>query len=223
MRILCISDDKDILVYSPNIVERYGDVDLILSAGDLPLRYYEYVVSTLNKPFYFIFGNHHTEEMGRYGKSSLFDMNTQDTFNTNQFTGGVGGDCIDGKIVRNRETGLLIGGLGGSMRYNSGDHQYNEIEMFLRVMSMIPRLMYNRLRYGRYLDILLTHAPPRGIGDRDDLCHRGFTVFRWFMKWFRPRYLLHGHVHLIDMNRRRESRFIETEVINVYSSYVLEE
>lgn len=222
MKILCVSDDKDILVYSPNIVERYGDVDLILSAGDLPMKCYEYIVSTLNKPFYFIFGNHDLKHLHRFRRHGLFDIEASQNY-TADMSYSVGGDCIEGKVVRDKKTGLLIAGLGGSMKYNSGEHQFNEVEMMLRLLKLIPRLIYNRLRYGRYLDILLTHAAPREVGDREDLCHRGFRVFRAAMKWFRPRYLLHGHVHLIDLNRKRETQFLDTEVINIYSSYILEE
>lgn len=224
MKILCISDTKDLLVYSPNIVERYGDVDLILSAGDLPLKYYEFITSTLNKPFYFIFGNHDLKHLHRFKRQSFFEIDlAHQSFHEQGFAFSVGGDCIEGKVIRDHGTGLLIAGLGGSMKYNSGEHQFNEVQMMVRLVQMIPRLVYNRLRYGRFLDILLTHAPPRSVGDREDLCHRGFKVFRLAMKWFRPKYLLHGHVHLIDMNRDRETRFLDTEVINVYSSYVLQE
>jgi Icc-related predicted phosphoesterase len=136
---------------------------------------------------------------------------------------GVGGDYIDGKVVRDKNTGLLIVGLGGSMRYNKGKHQFSEREMTFRIISLIPRLIYNKLRYKRYVDILLTHAPPRGIGDKEDVCHRGFSSFLWFIKWFKPKYLLHGHIHLIDLNTERIHQYNGCKVINVYSSYVLEE
>jgi hypothetical protein len=224
MKILCISDDKDVLVYSPNIATRYSDVDIILSAGDLPLKYYEYIVSSLNKPFSFVFGNHHTDDLDKFTKTGLLDdINQQAAFDKNKFGGGVGGDFIVGKVVRDKKTGLLIAGLGGSMRYNKGAHQFTEAEMFLRIVAIIPRLLYNRLRYKRFLDILLTHAAPYEIGDAPDMCHKGFKVFRWFMRVFTPRYLLHGHIHLIDRNRERVREYHQTKVINVYSSYLLEE
>ena len=89
------------------------------------------------------------------------------------------------------------------MRYNQGDHQFTESEMFFRILRMVPHLCWNRIRYGRWLDILITHAPPRGIHDKEDTCHTGFKAFLWFMRCFKPAYLLHGHVHLIDMNEQR--------------------
>lgn len=217
MKILCVADEKDPLVYSTNVVERYGNVDLIISAGDLSLRYYEFIISSLNKPFYFVFGNHHVEQLRRFTNSLFWE----DPF-TSRFDQAIGGEYLDGKVKRDESSRLLLAGLGGSMRYNSGDHQFTELQMYLRIFTMIPRLLYNRLRYGRYLDILVTHAPPRGLGDGEDRCHKGFVSFLWFMRMFKPRYLVHGHIHLFDLNSPRVSRYGQTEVVNVFGSYVLE-
>ncbi len=135
---------------------------------------------------------------------------------------GVGGDFIDGLVMRDNSSGLLLARLGGSMRYNRGDHQFTEFEMYLRILKMVPRLLFNKLRHGRYVDILITHAPPRGLGDREDRCHMGFKAFLWFIRKFKPKYLLHGHVHLIDLNSPRVSQYHGTEIINVFGSYLLE-
>jgi predicted phosphodiesterase len=70
MKILCISDETDPLIYSKNIASRYGDVDLVLAAGDLPLKYYEFIISSLNKPLYFVFGNHNLEFLHQFTSSS---------------------------------------------------------------------------------------------------------------------------------------------------------
>ena len=88
---------------------------------------------------------------------------------------------------------------------------------------MIPHLIYNKMRYGRDLDMLITHDPPRGLGDGADLCHKGFSCFLSFMERFKPRYLLHGHVHLVDMNEERVREYGETKVINIYKNYILED
>ncbi len=213
MKILCVADTKDPLVYSENIVMRYGDVDLVLSCGDLPLSYYEFIISSLNKPFYFIFGNHHTEDLNKYLRPPWQ--------NGLEFP-KVGGTFLDGKVARDASTGLLLAGLGGSMRYNRGEHQFTNFQMYWRIFKVLPRLFFNRLRYGRYLDILLTHAPPHNLGDQEDLCHTGFKAFRWFMRHFKPALLLHGHIHLTDMNTERSRFYRETEVVNVYSSHLVE-
>lgn len=56
MKFLCVSDQIDPLIYSTGIKERFKDVDAVLCAGDLPLDYIDFIVSSLNKPTYFIFG-----------------------------------------------------------------------------------------------------------------------------------------------------------------------
>ena len=58
MKILAISDHELPNLYSPIIAERFGDVSMILGCGDLALYYLEYIISTLNKPLYYVNGNH---------------------------------------------------------------------------------------------------------------------------------------------------------------------
>jgi hypothetical protein len=46
----------------------------------------------------------------------------------------------------------------------------------------------------RLVDVLLTHAPPRGVGDRPDPPHRGFPALVTLTRHLHPALLLHGHV-----------------------------
>ncbi|MDR3123927.1 MAG: metallophosphoesterase [Treponema sp.] len=205
MKILCISDQIDPLVYSSSIKERFKGVDLILSAGDLPMDYLDFVVSSLNKPLLFVFGNHHVEDFaGRtvYGAD------------------GHGATHVGCRVVR--EGGLIVAGLGGSMRYNQGYNQYTNFQMYCQIARLIPALLFNRLFRGRFLDVLLTHAAPRGIHDREDLCHQGFEAFLWFMRVFKPKYLIHGHIHLYDFSEVRSTKYKKTQVINAYSHYIID-
>ena len=121
-----------------------------------------------------------------------------------------------------REKSVLIAGLGGSLWYNGGENQFREFQIALRILRLFPRLLYNRLRFGRYLDILLTHAPPFGIHDKEDRCHRGFKVFLWFMRVLRPKYLVHGHIHLYSASELRISRYQQTTVVNAYDHVVID-
>jgi Icc-related predicted phosphoesterase len=215
MKILCVSDQIDPLVYTSTIRDRFGDVDLILGAGDLPADYLDFIVSSLNRPLLFVFGNHHTEEMGFFTGHCSADP--AESGETRQYSGAV----HIGSRIR-MEEGLIVAGLGGSRRYNLGPNQYTEFQMYLEILRLIPRLLFNRIFRGRYLDILLTHASPRGIHDREDRCHLGFDAFLWFMRKFRPRYLIHGHIHLYDLSTARITRYGDTLVINAYSHYVID-
>ena len=205
-KILSISDTVADLVYSPLIAQRFRDVDLVLSCGDLPIDYLEYIVSMLNKPLYFVRGNH-----------------AQDRIVTSDGTvraGPEGCTEIHRKVINHN--GLLIGGLEGSMRYRDGPHQYTPWQMEMMVTLMFPQMYWNTIRYGRPVDIFVTHAPPLGIHDGTDLCHRGFGAFLGLMDRYRPQYLIHGHTHLYRRDAQRVTQYGDTTVLNTFGFQVIE-
>ncbi|GHU69162.1 metallophosphoesterase [Spirochaetia bacterium] len=217
MKILCISDQIDPLIYTNTIRERFADVDMILSAGDLPMDYLDFIVSSLNKPLFFVFGNHNLKEYKYYHKGGNDYAAMTDPDEEFQ---GFGAVHLHGRVVH--EDGIIIAGLGGSMRYNNGENQFTDSQMKREILKMVPALLFNRVFRGRYLDILLTHASPRGIHDKPDKCHWGFNSFLWFMKKFKPRYLIHGHIHLYDLGDVRLTQYENTTVINAYSQYLID-
>lgn len=219
LKILCISDHIDPLIYSNQLKERFSEVDLVLSAGDLDLPYYGFIVSTINKPLFFVFGNHNLKRIGHYRKEYREDS-LKNVMKDEFLERTYGSTYIGGKVLR-RE-GLIIAGLGGSMRYNKGMNQFNERQMFFNILKLLPKMLFYRIFYGRWVDILLTHAPPRGIHDREDMCHRGFISFLWFMRHFKPKFLIHGHVHLYDLNEVRESVYENTQIVNAYEHTIVE-
>ncbi len=118
---------------------------------------------------------------------------------------GAGAVCLEGRLVHVR--GLTIAGLGGSIWYNGGENQFTNFTMFVAMLRLVPGLFWQRVFHGRFLDVLITHSPPYGINDLPDPCHTGFKIFLWFMRTFKPRYLMHGHVHLYDRNAAREAQY----------------
>lgn len=217
MKILCVSDHIDPLVYSAQAKERFSDIDLVFSAGDLPMEYLGFITSSLNRELLFVFGNHNLERLPlfRHRHSSYDSTFVPHPALENYF----GSKHIHGKIVKTH--GLLVAGLGGCMVYNGEENQFSDFQMYLKIFRLVPRMLLNKLIYGRFLDILLTHAPPKGIHDKPDPTHRGFASFLWFMRVFKPRFLLHGHIHLYDLNAKRLTVYHKTTVINVYDHYVL--
>ena len=208
MKVLTISDKVDQLLYSPAIKRLAAGVDLILGCGDLPAYYLEFIVTMLGGPLYYVIGNH---------ANAIREQHKP--YHEWVYPGG----CvnIDGQVVEYQ--GLLVAGLEGSMRYNANPYfQYTEQEMARKVWALLPGLLMNRIRYGRYLDVLVTHAPPYGIHDGQDRCHQGFQAFVSFMERFRPRYLIHGHVHVYHPHQTVETVFGGTTVINTYGYRILD-
>jgi Icc-related predicted phosphoesterase len=205
VKILAISDQVVESIYSSRIRERFGDVDMVVSCGDVPYYYLEYVVSMLNVPALFVHGNHDQPEH---------------TANGRIITEPCGWINLDGRVINTK--GVLLGGLEGSIRYKPHvPYQYTEREMVYKVWRMTPTLLMNRIFQGRCLDILVTHAPPLGIHDGEDWPHRGFNAFLTLMTRFRPRYLLHGHKHIYGTDTW-QTDYLDTQVINVYPYRVIE-
>ncbi|MBN1797260.1 MAG: metallophosphoesterase family protein [Spirochaetales bacterium] len=218
MKILCISDYKDQLVYSSNIKTRFKDIDLIISCGDLPLDYYDFIISSLNRPLVFVFGNHNLKRIAYYDNRYRMLLSSGE-MEFEKYR-PCGGRYINGKVVTVK--GLLIAGIGGSMRYNNGMNQFSECGMYFFLFRLIPVLVWNRIIHGRFLDILVTHAPPYRIHDCEDVCHRGFKAFLWFMKVFKPAYLIHGHIHLYTQDEQRVSTYLNTTVVNAFKHCVID-
>jgi calcineurin-like phosphoesterase family protein len=214
MRILCVSDQVDPLIYSPRLKERFGDVDLVLAAGDLQMEYLGFIASMLNRPLLYVEGNH---DLGSIAAGRGPFDNLEGKLNLDYAFG-----ALDVGFHLVREANLSILGLPGSMRYNDGPNQFSEFGMALRILPLLPRLAWNRLFRGRAADIVLTHAPPRGIHDRDDLCHRGFRIFLRLIAWAKPRWFVHGHVHLYDLGDVRTSLLGETTVVNAFGHWVID-
>jgi len=200
VKILSVSDKVIEILYSPAIMERYRDVDLIIGCGDLPYYYLEYILTMLNVPLLYVHGNHDP------AKEFLADGTA--------ISGPSGGFNLHGTTYR--EKNLLLAGLEGSIRYKDGLFQHTQQEMWINAFYLMPRLLINKMRYGRYLDILVTHSPPYGIHNGDDRIHTGFKSFLWLMRVFKPRYLIHGHRHVYNTNETTETMYYQTRVINIY-------
>jgi Icc-related predicted phosphoesterase len=177
---------------------RYHDIDLIVSCGDMPSSYLEFITSVLSVPMFYVRGNHDTGYEER----------------------PPGGQDLHRRRIKFR--GLTFVGIEGCRRYNNGPIQYSDREMWWWVLQMAIPLRFTRARQRYGLDVLVTHAPPYGIHDLPDLPHTGMKAFLRFMEWYRPRYLLHGHVHTYDRRLTTRTQYLDTCVININPVTVLE-
>jgi hypothetical protein len=163
--------------------------DLVLAAGDLPWDYLEYFASVVDRPVVFVPGNHDAaigrvrrNANGTYSESGLFSDAPRPL------------GCVNADQHVVRAAGLTIAGLGGCVRYRPGPHQYSQREYQSRA-----RRLLRRARRAGPVDVLLTHAPPYGLGDGDDKPHVGIEALHGVLEKLEPTWHLHGHIHPYGM------------------------
>lgn len=193
MHILVISDEPSSKLWGERCRECLSGVDLILSAGDLPSSYLSFLTCFSSAPVIYVHGNHDDHYEKKPPEGCL---------------------CADGKIVQIK--GVRILGLGGSIRYRpDAVNMYTEKEMADRIRSL-----KRKLKATGGFDILLTHAPIRGVGDQDNLTHRGFECFGPLLDLYRPAVMVHGHNHqAYSAFFQREREYHGIPVINASTSF----
>ncbi len=163
--------------------------DLVLAAGDLPWDYLEWIASAVDVPMVFVPGNHDPEitasRGGRFGDylepGAMCDFpRPHGVINADQ-------DVIEA-------AGLRIAGLGGCVRYRRGPHQYTQRQYAKRAQRLV-----RKARSGGPVDVLLTHAPPLGLGDGEDGPHIGIKALHGVIERLEPTWHLHGHIHPYGM------------------------
>ncbi|HEV8621422.1 MAG TPA: metallophosphoesterase, partial [Actinomycetota bacterium] len=123
--------------------------DLVLSAGDLPFDYLEYLVTALNVPLLYVPGNHdpslreRRDELAWPPSISLRDARDP--------VGPLGCTNVDGRIED--VGGIRVAGLGGSIRYREGPNQYTQKEMRRRARRLRRRVAVRGLRGRRGVDV----------------------------------------------------------------------
>ena len=195
MKILAVADHEHKGLWDYFEKSKLEGIDLIISCGDLDPRFLSFLATFTNAPVLYVHGNHD----GGYDKMPP-----------------EGCICIEDKVYVHQ--GVRILGLGGSMLYSGGDHQYTEKQMQRRI-----RRLGFRLRRAGGIDILVTHSPSFQINDGTDLPHKGFACFRELLEKYHPKYHLHGHVHMnYGRQHRRKDTYGDTTIVNAYERCVID-
>ncbi|VXC17614.1 metallophosphoesterase [Aeromicrobium sp. 9AM] len=171
VRVLAVADEE-----IPAMESRVRDlrVDLVLAAGDLPWGYLESLVSLVDAPAAYVPGNHDPSTARGKSPRGLIDL--------------------DGRVFT--VGGLRVAGLGGCVRYNEGPHQYTQDQYDKRA-----RRLLKDAGKACQVDVLLTHAPPYGLGDEPDPCHVGVSALHGVLETLQPAWHLHGHIHPYGMHK----------------------
>jgi Calcineurin-like phosphoesterase len=217
VRVLAVSDEVDgAIAADPGPVR---GADLIVACGDLPFEYLGSLMNALDIPLVFVPGNHDPDLSGYRSSRAGLTLRAGMPVRAPWPDGAVN---ADGHVVD--AAGLRLAGLGGCLRYRDGPNQYTDRQQARRALALRAAARWRRQRDGRGVDLLLTHAPPRGVGDGDDPPHRGFTALHGLTAALRPAALLHGHVHPVRAYgaQAESGRIGGTVVWNVTGWHLLE-
>lgn len=210
VKILAVADEVEQAAYA-GLFAQYQP-DLIVACGDLPFDYLEYLVTTVGKPLVYVPGNHDPDVGRRFalpGAPIARESHPRPEGCIN----------LDGRV--RDVAGLRVAGLGGSHVYSRGANQYSQTQMKGRSLALEVKLKLRRVRNRNALDVLVTHAPPLGVGDDSDPAHHGFAAFNRLLRKTAPHLHVHGHIHSYG-TPRTEHKIGPTRVVNVVGHKLLE-
>lgn len=195
MKILAVSDIVESTLYDRFLPEKYPGIDLVVSCGDLPPEYLTFLSSRFEVPLFYVRGNHDIRYAAKPPEG-----------------------CVNLHGVLQQFGGVNFLGLEGSRWYNGGPAQYTESQMKWIVAGLRIGVWF---RGG--VDVIITHAPPRHFQDEEDLCHRGFRVYRKLIDRYRPDYFVHGHIHRAFADASERITIMDnTKVVNSYGFFIFQ-
>lgn len=101
--------------------------------------------------------------------------------------------------------GITFGGFAGCWKYKPrGNYLFEQSEVYAALKGF-PRV-----------DVFVAHNSPRGVHERDDEVHQGFTAFMTYIADKQPRLFVHGHQH-----KNAESTIEQTRIVGVYGHQFL--
>ena len=202
IRWLVVSDDPDPALSHAANREDLEPLDAILGCGDLEPDYLGFLADAFTVPLSYVRGNH--DQGGRWAETVV-------ALAPRPLKSG----CIvevDGLPVATLEWPGI----------RHGDRRRHDLTAWLDAL----RVAAGRIR-ARWLGIrgpvvVLSHAPPRGVGDRAaDPYHVGYAGYRWLLDRWRPPLWLHGHVPPASVEGWRLDHDGST-VVNVTGAVLLE-
>jgi hypothetical protein len=202
IRWLAVSDDEEpALEYEGNRAD-LGTLDAIVGAGDLQPDYLGFLADAFGVPLRYVRGNH--DRGGRWAET--VERLTPQALPTASI------DELDGLPVLTLEW-------PGIRHRDQRRHDGSATADVVRIaISVALRRLAGRSRPA----VVLSHAPPRGIGDgAADPYHEGFSAYRWLLDRLRPPLWLHGHVHPASVDSWRLDHG-GSQVVNVTGAVLIE-
>ena len=202
IRWLAVSDDPDpALGHAKNRAD-LGRLDAIVGCGDLEPDYLGFLADAFCVPLCYVRGNH--DKGGRW----------DDTVARNAPR-----PLASGRI--HRLNGVSVAALEWpGLRH--GDRRRHDRSAWADVLRVVGRRGFARLAGVAQPLVVISHAPPQGIGDREaDTYHAGYDGYRWLLERSDPPLWLHGHVSPASVDSWRVVHE-QTEVVNVTGAVLVE-
>jgi hypothetical protein len=201
IRLLAVSDSVDPALEHAVNREAIGRLDAIVGCGDLEPSYLGFLADAFQVPVAYVRGNHdhggHWSETAARAPSHLSS-----------------GRLID------------VGGITVAPFEWPGlqrDRAPRDEWLAWRDVIRAWRALFGRRLRGRTAPVLvMSHAPPLGVGDHAaNRYHLGYRAYRWLLERLRPPLWLHGHVDPATIEDWREPHG-RSMVANVTGSVVVE-
>lgn len=194
LRLLAVSDEPERAFDFERNRTDIEPIDGILGAGDLEPDYLAFLADAFRAPLVYVRGNH-----DRGANWAALDKVLPRPL-----------DARSEKLA-----GLAVVGLGwpGERR---GQAVRDETAAWGQALSVVWHLR------GQRPPIVLSHVPPRGLGDvPDDHYHRGFAAYHWLCRRLNPRLWIHGHTALAAARDWREE-WAGTTLVNATGAVLIE-
>jgi uncharacterized protein len=196
VRLLAVSDETErSLEYEVNRRD-LEPVDAVLGAGDLEPDYLSFLGDAYRVPLLYVRGNHDRggawEDRSRHLPRPL-DRSLE------------------------RVCGIPVAGLSWPAGLEDRARR-EEFAAWRQAVGLVGRALLP----GRAPQIIVSHVPPRGLGDTpSDAYHAGFAGYRWLTRMLRPVLWLHGHTTLASVTEWR-CTWGGTTFVNVTGAALIE-
>ncbi len=202
IRWLAVSDDPDAALDHTANRAALGAIDAIVGAGDLEPDYLGFLADAFGVPLSFVRGNH--DHGGRWAESVAASAPRP---------------LATGRL--HQISGLPVAALEWPGLRHDGRRRHDASAWADAVRLRLRRGLAGVLGH-RGPTIVLSHAPPRGLGDRAaDPYHVGYAGYRWLLDGWRPPLWVHGHVPPASVDGWLVAS-AGTDVVNVTGAVLIE-
>jgi hypothetical protein len=202
IRLLAVSDAVDPALEHAVNRDALGRIDAIVGCGDLEPDYLGFLADAFGVPVLYVRGNH--DNGGQWAASSAALAPTPLRSGRPIDLGGI-------TVIPLEWPGL-----------EQGTARRDEWRAWFDVIRAEAGLLGRRLRRRMAPVVVVSHAPPRGVGDcASDPYHVGYAAYRWFLDHHRPPLWLHGHTTPASVTDWRE-RLGPSTVANATGSVLVD-